>query len=95
MAALLLFHSFLALANVTTVEMVKAGRLEYLRDTLPCDLPFSQGVAPNLKLFCFDHGWRLMYSEWVPKEWRRPLAIVRDSPEWWNHPWQNKYWSCC
>jgi hypothetical protein len=34
-------------------------------------------------------------NEWVPKVWKMPLSIDRESEEWWNHPWQNKYWSCC
>ncbi|KAL7473146.1 hypothetical protein ACHAXS_013570 [Conticribra weissflogii] len=32
---------------------------------------------------------------WTPMLWKMPDQIVRDSEEWWNHPWQNKYWSCC
>jgi hypothetical protein len=34
-------------------------------------------------------------EEWTPIVWRMPEFIERDSEEWWNHPWQNKYWSCC
>jgi hypothetical protein len=34
-------------------------------------------------------------GEWTPILWRMPNFIERDSEEWWNHPWQNKYWSCC
>ena len=33
--------------------------------------------------------------EWTPILWKMPRFIERDSEEWWNHPWQNKYWSCC
>jgi hypothetical protein len=32
---------------------------------------------------------------WVPTLWKMPTRILRDSEDWWNHPWQNKYWSCC
>jgi DHHC palmitoyltransferase len=32
---------------------------------------------------------------WTPILWEKPGPIVRDSPDWWNHPWKNKYWSCC
>jgi len=32
---------------------------------------------------------------WVPILWKMPTRILRDSEDWWNHPWQNKYWSCC
>ena len=33
--------------------------------------------------------------DWRPTVWKMPKSIVRDSEDWWNHPWQNKYWSCC
>lgn len=32
---------------------------------------------------------------WTPILWRMPEFIERESEDWWNHPWQNKYWSCC
>lgn len=32
---------------------------------------------------------------WTPILWKPPGRIIRDSPDWWNHPLQNKYWSCC
>ena len=32
---------------------------------------------------------------WKPMPWKMPAYIERDSEDWWNHPWQNKYWSCC
>ncbi|KAL7538180.1 hypothetical protein ACHAXR_008346 [Thalassiosira sp. AJA248-18] len=32
---------------------------------------------------------------WVPIIWEMPECIDRESEDWWNHPWQNKYWSCC
>jgi hypothetical protein len=34
-------------------------------------------------------------SEWVPILWKMPESIDRDAEDFWNHPWQNKYWSCC
>ena len=34
-------------------------------------------------------------NEWVPMVWKMPMSIDRESEDWWNHPWQNKYWSCC
>jgi hypothetical protein len=34
-------------------------------------------------------------SSWQPTLWHRPLPVLHDSEDWWNHPWQNKYWSCC
>ncbi|KAL7575565.1 hypothetical protein ACA910_020140 [Epithemia clementina (nom. ined.)] len=32
---------------------------------------------------------------WRPTVWYPPGKVVRDSEDWWEHPWQNKYWSCC
>ncbi|CAJ1949380.1 unnamed protein product [Cylindrotheca closterium] len=32
---------------------------------------------------------------WSPMIWKREENIIRDSEDWWNHPWQNKYWQCC
>jgi DHHC palmitoyltransferase len=86
-------HSFLALSNMTTFECVKGPKhLDYLQGTRDMDLPFSRGVIFNLKLYCCGHSWR---NPWTPTEWRPPGKIVRDSKDWWNNPWQNKYWSCC
>lgn len=34
-------------------------------------------------------------TTWTPTLWNKPGPIIRDSPDWWNHPWKNKYWSCC
>lgn len=31
---------------------------------------------------------------WSPMIWKREESIIRDSEDWWNHPWQNKYWTC-
>ena len=32
---------------------------------------------------------------WEPILWKMPECIERESEDLWNHPWQNKYWSCC
>jgi hypothetical protein len=34
-------------------------------------------------------------TAWMPTLWKMPRSIDRESEDWWNHPWQNKYWSCC
>ncbi|GKY90504.1 hypothetical protein MPSEU_000024100 [Mayamaea pseudoterrestris] len=34
-------------------------------------------------------------SAWTPIDWSLPTVAPRDSEDWWNHPWRNKYWSCC
>jgi hypothetical protein len=33
--------------------------------------------------------------DWLPTVWKMPTCIHHDSEDWWNHPWSNKYWSCC
>ena len=88
-------HTFLACTNSTTLEFVKGPRhLEYLHpQTRLCDLPFSQRVDENiLQWIRRDASWM---GEWRPTLWRRPGPIIHDSEKWWEHPWQNKYWSCC
>ena len=37
----------------------------------------------------------LVSTPWTPIEWPAPSPEPRDSDDWWNHPWRNKYWSCC
>jgi len=34
-------------------------------------------------------------TPWTPILWRPPEKINKNATDWWNHPWQNKYWSCC
>jgi DHHC palmitoyltransferase len=34
-------------------------------------------------------------ASWKPILWQPPGETIRDSEDWWEHPWQNKYWSCC
>jgi hypothetical protein len=58
------------------------------------DLPFSQSRCDrNLLTFCRRDA--SFQREWRPTVWQPPGPIVRDSEKWWEHPWQNKYWSCC
>eukprot|EP00804_Cyclotella_cryptica_P000291 CCRYP_010220-RA/>CCRYP_010220-RA protein AED:0.00 eAED:0.00 QI:57/-1/1/1/-1/0/1/246/329 len=42
-----------------------------------------------------EDQFQLFDMGWAPIAWKMPTFIDRDSEEWWNHPWQNKYWSCC
>lgn len=93
-------HTFFAASNTTTFEATKGPRhLEYLRGTRECDLPFSRCCLVNLRDFCCRRDAVCRSSatstSWSPVEWTLPDKIVRDSEDWWNHPWQNKYWSCC
>ena len=83
-------HTFLISTNSTTFEWSKKQHLEYLRGTELCDLPYSsQRCDLNLWNLC----WRRNHQ--FPTLWKPPARVVRDSDQWWKHPWQNKYWSCC
>lgn len=98
-------HTLFALANATTFECAKGHKLEYLKGATESlmDLPFSQrSVFANLQLFCChrDDATRRTVArsnrpDWKPMAWQPPGKIVRDSEDWWEHPLQNKYWSCC
>jgi len=103
-------HTLWAVSSSTTFECAKGPRhLEYLRGTREMDLPFSQGCGRNLQRFCCRHHepasadcccsrgrrQRQPTQRWTPIVWQTPEQIVRDSEDWWSHPWQNKYWSCC
>jgi len=93
---LFIFHTVIAALNLTTHEMMKHDKLEYLAGTKgPCELPFSKGLCFNLRMFFFEHGIKLMWTKWVPWSWSRPKVVVTNSEDWWKHPWQNKYWTCC
>ena len=96
-------HTVMALSNTTSFELGKgAEHLEYLRGMRECDLPFGKGLFANLKLFCcvrdaFSYALLLLLgrsrgkvgniSRWSPILWRVPDRIVRDSEDWWEHPW--------
>lgn len=91
-------HTFLILTNKTTFEINIGSKLDYMRDTKPADCVFSQGCWQNVRLQCrLDAMWmRNRHSfYWTPMKWTREETIIRDSEDWWNHPWQNKYWQCC
>jgi len=60
--------------------------------SIPC---VSNRLLQRLRR-CFNNFMSLEENGgWTPMIWKMPDRIVRDSEEWWNHPWQNKYWSCC
>jgi len=50
--SLLGFHSFLAASNMTSYELRKGSKIDYMADFDECDLPFSNGLCHNLRLFC-------------------------------------------
>ena len=99
-------HTFFAIANVTTFECGKGPRhIDYLRGTRETDVPFSKGMHSNLHMFCCQRDASMNFltrknnnnnnNPWKPILWETPGNIVRDSEDWWENPWQNKYWSCC
>ncbi|KAL8151679.1 hypothetical protein V2J09_021487 [Rumex salicifolius] len=53
LALLLLFHSYLALTNQTTYELVRRRRIAYMRVIPNGVYPFSEGICRNLYNFCF------------------------------------------
>ena len=97
-------HTYLLLANGTTFEFSKGSRhIDYLKGTNLCDFPFSQGLCRNIRMLVsrddistvLERIRRRKTTTWLPILWKMPKCIERDSEDWWNHPWQNKYWSCC
>lgn len=94
-AVFFLFHTFLALTNMTSNEFLRAATLDYLHNTEDFDLPFSRGPCANLYLFFSQDGLFWWCHKWKPIPWVRAAFINRNAADWWNHPWQNKYWSCC
>jgi palmitoyltransferase len=99
---MVMIHTFFAVGNLTMFECTKGSKhLDYLQGTQPMDLPFSKGVIDNLRHFCCQRDALCSYlasggaAKWTPEKWLPPGKIIRDSEDWWEHPWQNKYWSCC
>jgi hypothetical protein len=101
--ALLALHSWLAATNTTTRETVAgAAGLWYLAGSAPreCDLPYSAGLARNLRAFCCalddgccGRGHRA--AAWAATRWPYPGPVDRDSADVCAHPWANRYYSCC
>lgn len=82
-------HTFLSLANATTLEMAKGPeKLEYLKGTRECDLPFSRWVHQNLRLFCCfrDKTWAMLLSTTTGCGGAATAAAVDDS-------WQPIEWT--
>jgi hypothetical protein len=105
-ALMSVIHLFMALSNSTTFEFGKSSHLEYMRNVDATDLPFSRGICSNMAVFLQRDDWirqTLRRSnndpqdgqQWNPIQWSPPVAARRDSEDWWNNPWRNKYWSCC
>ena len=82
---------------MTTYEFMRSNRIDYLKGTRDFDLPYSRGLTTNMKFFFFKDGLLhiIFNHKWEPQNWKLPGKIVRDSEEWWDNLWENKYWSCC
>jgi len=91
---LFVFHTFLLVVGGTTYEILAHSRIYYMAGTDPADFPFSRSVAWNIKNAFWVQGVALLWTRWTPHEWRRPSAPAHERSDWWNSPWQNRYWSC-
>ena len=47
-----IIHTWFAITNGTTFELEKRQNLEYLEGVGMCDIPFSRGLAFNMRIFC-------------------------------------------
>jgi DHHC palmitoyltransferase len=98
-------HTFMALTNTTTFECIKGHSVMDLPHSKRVDqnLHFfccqrdDAAVVWCRQLFGGGQGRRGNDNQyqWRPTVWYPPEKIIRDSDDWWQHPWQNKYWSCC
>lgn len=86
---LLAFHTYLALANFTTWEVLSAHNVSYLKD-IPSNVnPFSQGLIGNLRHFCIELPFArepVVYS--LPPTERMKENANQESI------WDNRYYSC-
>lgn len=92
-------HTIFAGSNRTTFECGKGPEhIDYLRGTRYTDSPFSKGVLRNIYQFCCvrdDRCCQRGQRVWKPILWQTPGKIVRDSDDLWEHPFENKYYTCC
>jgi DHHC palmitoyltransferase len=85
-------HAVMVACNITTFEIAKGHRLEYLQTYDIADCPFSAGLARNVLLVA-----QLGYQDlWLPYEWSlAPVDLNGRRSDWWNSFCRNDYWSCC
>lgn len=88
-------HLFMAATNTTTFEFIKSDKLEYLNGVEVLDLPFGRGLCRNLVVFIQRDALIDRRLAWEPVVWRIEHDTCDGSDNWWEHPWRNKYWSCC
>ena len=77
---------------------MRSRKIKYLKGTRDFDLPFSNGLGGNLEHFCCKSDGlilSLFNKEWTPTIYDPIGKIKRDSEDWVNNLWENKYWSCC
>ncbi|KAI5063044.1 hypothetical protein GOP47_0021591, partial [Adiantum capillus-veneris] len=87
LVALILFHGYLIVTNQTTYEVIRRGRLDYMRNVPPMVKPFSRGCVRNIVSFCC--GSRSFYHvEEMPSD---DILAARAS----NSFLQALYFNCC
>ena len=78
---------------------MRADKIGYLKGTAEFDLPFSRGLCTNVREFFLQDGFLSdtlgVGPPWAPTVYKPYPRIVRDSEDWVNNIWENKYWSCC
>lgn len=87
LVALILFHSYLILTNQTTYEIIRRGRLDYMRNVPRNVKPFSRGYVKNIISFCCGSR-SFYYVEEMPHE---DILAARASSSF----FQTLYFNCC
>lgn len=72
-------HACWMLLNVTTYECMASHRVEYLQGSSGWACPFSAGVIGNLRLFCFENGFKLLFTQWSATGWVLTEPLVHDA----------------
>eukprot|EP00250_Pteridium_aquilinum_P014092 c21774_g1_i1 orf=85-1017(+) len=67
MVALIIFHGYLIVTNQTTYEIIRRGRLDYMRNVPDSVKPFSRGYVKNIVSFCCGSR-SFFYVEEMPHE---------------------------
>lgn len=80
-------HTFFVLANLTTFECGYRKKIDYLRGTKQCDLPFSGRLDQNIRQFCCYRDacwvWSLNRCKPIIYCWRREQPkFVKANDSW-------------
>ncbi|XP_076959315.1 protein S-acyltransferase 10-like [Bidens hawaiensis] len=73
---LLLFHSYLAVTNQTTYELLKRQRIPYMRMVPERVYPFSKGACRNLYNFCFARTLEPLPSANELEQMSKPYTCI-------------------